>query len=52
MDIDKLKKEIEKHASKKVPKFNRGKCKDGCNCIEIAESKNNDEPVKQYPCLG
>ncbi len=39
-----------------VPKFNGGKCKDSCNCLEIAEWEAGDgmEPgqVKSYPCLG
>ncbi len=39
-----------------APKFNGGKCKESCNCIEIAEWEAGDgtEPsqVKSYPCLG
>lgn len=52
MDLDKFEKEIAKQISDKIPKFNCGECKEECNCIEIAEAKNNGESVKSYPCLG
>lgn len=46
--LEQLKKELEDSK----PKFNNGKCKETCNCIEIAEYENGGNPVKNYPCLG
>ena len=34
------------------PVFNGKECMSGCNCLEIAEAKNGDMPVKDFPCLG
>ena len=50
MDFDKLKEEIENDKSTKIPKWNGKKCRDGCNCVEIAEAKNNGEHVKNVAC--
>lgn len=50
MDLDKLKEEIEKHVNDKIPKWNGKECGEGCNCIKIAEAKNDGEHVKEYPC--
>ena len=41
-----------KESLSKTTKFNNGLCKETCNCIEIAESKNGGDMVKNYPCLG
>lgn len=35
----------------KKPEFNNGQCKKDCNCIDIAEWENGNNPVKQYECL-
>lgn len=37
--------------SRQIPAWNKRGCKDGCNCIEVAEAKNNGNPVKDYACL-
>lgn len=52
MTSQELKSEIERDIENIIPKFNKQRCKDGCNCIEIAEFKNNGDPIKNYPCLG
>ena len=52
MNPYKLKKEIEQHLESKIPKWNGKQCGEGCNCIAIAEAKNNGEGVKNYPCQG
>lgn len=46
--FDKMKKLMESM----TPKYNGMPCKNGCNCIKIAEFENAGESVKNYPCLG
>lgn len=31
--------------------YNGKECKKECNCIDVAEFKNNGEEVKNYRCL-
>ena len=50
MDIEDFKKQYE--PVDETSKYNGGKCKESCNCIEIAEAKNGGDMVKNYPCLG
>ena len=52
MNIEDIKKELESQFQSHEPKFNNKPCKNGCNCIEIAEYRNGGEPVKNYECLG
>jgi hypothetical protein len=59
MTIDDHLKEIKRLTEKyrqsyedEAPKFNGKQCKNGCNCAEIAEYINNQQPVKSYQCLG
>ena len=44
-------KELRDILEKTIPKFNGRECKNGCNCIEIAEFRNDNQGVKDYPCL-
>lgn len=36
----------------KIPEYNGKPCRDGCNCVDIAEAENGGEGVKQVKCHG
>ena len=44
--------ELKKIANEMILKFNGKPCKNGCNCLELAEQQNVGQGVKEYPCLG
>ncbi len=49
--LDKYKDGVKEEPKEEII-FNNKPCKNGCNCIEIAEEKNNNHPVKSYQCLN
>lgn len=53
-DLETFDKLVKEHLEsvRVIVKFNNGGCKNGCNCVEVAEAKNQGEPVKNYRCLG
>ncbi len=49
--VNKFSETMKKAIDRNTVKFNKGVCKETCNCVEVAEHKNGGNMVKNYPCL-